>query len=189
MILSIVLRSIVCCVQSDFKRLVAYSSVAHMMVVIISLTLCRSLGVRSFLLIIVTHGIASPLLFMLVGVTYRLHGTRVLALYRGLLSTFPLLSIFIIMCFVLRVPVPPSLAFLGELQFATAFIDVYTHAAFFVFLFVFLGVLYNLLWLGSLFGPHRFSRFSSLDFTLSLRESATLMFMSLQSLFVLFLIV
>lgn len=157
--------------------------------VVISVILSSSLGVSSFLLIMVTHGIASPLLFILVGVTYRLHGTRVLALYRGLLTTFPLLSGFIILCFVLSVPVPPSLAFLGELQFATAFLNVYLYAALFIFLFVFLGVLYNMLWLGSLFGPHRFSTFSSLEFILSLRESVILVFMSLQSFLVLFLIV
>ena len=143
--LSLVFSSVVCCLQSDFKRLVAYSSVAHMIVVAASVVLCSPLSISAFVLIMVTHGITSPILFMLVGITYRMFGTRMLSVYRGLLIVSPLLSAFIILCFGLSVPVPPSLAFLGEVQFVTALVSVYLFSSFIAFLFVFVGILYNLL--------------------------------------------
>jgi len=145
LILSLVFSSLVCCFQSDFKRLVAYSSVAHIIVVVVSLVLCSPLGISASVLIMITHGITSPILFILVGITYRMFGTRMLSVYRGLLITSPLLSVFITLCFVLSVPVPPSLAFLGEVQFATALVSVYLFSFFVLFLFVFIGILYNLL--------------------------------------------
>lgn len=187
-ILSLVFSSIVCCLQSDFKRLVAYSSVAHIIVVVISILLCSPLSISSFTIIMVSHGITSPLLFMLVGITYRMFGTRLLRVYRGLFSAYPLLSGFILLCFVLRVPVPPSLAFLGEVQFATAVMGVYLLSSFFLFLFVFSGVLYNLLWLGSLFGPPSYSYFSNLTFFSTHRDHLVLFSACLQSLLTLFLI-
>jgi NADH:ubiquinone oxidoreductase subunit 4 (subunit M) len=185
---SLVFSSIVCCVQADFKRLVAYSSIAHIIVVTLAVVLSSSLGINSFLLIMVTHGISSPILFILVGITYRLHGTRILAIYRGLLSRIPLLSAFMVFCFTVSVPLPPSLAFLGELQFATVFLSVCFYSILAIFTFVFLGALYNLLWLGSLFGPSNFQISSNLEFSLSTRESLTLGFISLQSLFVLLIL-
>ena len=186
--LSLVFSSVVCCLQSDFKRLVAYSSVAHMIVVAASVVLCSPLSISAFVLIMVTHGITSPILFMLVGITYRMFGTRMLSVYRGLLIVSPLLSAFIILCFGLSVPVPPSLAFLGEVQFVTALVSVYLFSSFIAFLFVFVGILYNLLWFGSLLGSSSTHRFSNLTFSLNPREGSTLLFIGLQAPLTLILI-
>ncbi len=189
LVISMLFRSIVCCVQSDFKRLVAYSSVAHIMVVIIALILSMNLGIDSFIIIMLAHGISSPILFMLVGVSYALYGTRILLLYRGLLSSFPLLSLFMVFCFVLSVPVPPSISFLGEVQFT---ISLLSYGFWFVPLvlgFVFLAVVYNLLWLNSLFGSAEFSLFSGTSFSISLRDYLVIFFLFIQSFFVLLLFI
>lgn len=125
LLFSMVFSSLVCCVQSDFKRLVAYSSVAHIIVVALAVVLSSNLRIRAFIIVMVAHGVSSPLLFILVGVLYQIYGSRILVLYRGLMSSIPIVSLFLVLCFVLSVPVPPSLAFLGEVQFATSLVHFY----------------------------------------------------------------
>lgn len=169
-IVRLVFSSIVCCVQSDFKRLVAYSSVAHMMVVVIMAVISTNLSLQSFTIIILTHGLTSPILFILVGISYRLYGSRMLVLYRSLLNIHPLLSIFFVVCFVIRVPVPPSLAFFAEVQFVFSAVSMFYLFLFGVFFFVFLGVLYNLLWLGSIFGSSDHYSISVFDASVTVRE-------------------
>lgn len=116
------------------------------------------------------HGLSSPILFLVVGISYRLFGTRMLVFYRGILKTFPMLSLAFVISFVLRVPVPPSLAFLGELEFAIS--TIFFCKAFFsiVLIVVFFGVVYNLLWLNSLFGARSIIRFSTYNFSITCRE-------------------
>lgn len=161
--ISIVIRSLACVVQSDFKRLVAYSSVAHMIVVIFALLGGKFLGFSSFLIIIVGHGLSSPILFLLVGLVYSLVGTRMLVLLRGFMIVAPLFSLWIVLCFVLSVPVPPSPSFLGEVQFVASILHSSLSYLTPVFVFIFLGVLYNLIWLSSIFGSFNSSLYSTLQ--------------------------
>ena len=155
LMLRLVISSVVCCLQSDFKRLVAYSSVAHIMVVVVILVISSSIRIQSFIIVIITHGLSSPMLFMLVGISYSLCGSRMLVLYRGFAIVYPILAVFFVICFFLSVPVPPTLSFLGEIQFVFSILNFIPSCILVIFLFVFLGVLYNLLWLGSLFGSRR----------------------------------
>ncbi len=159
---SIIIRSLACVVQSDFKRLVAYSSVAHMMVVIFALLGGKFLGFSSFLIIIVGHGLSSPMLFLVVGLVYSLVGTRILILLRGFIIVAPLFSLWMVLCFVLSVPVPPSPSFLGEVQFVASILHSSLSYLTPLFTFIFLGVLYNLIWLSSIFGSFSSSLHSSL---------------------------
>ncbi len=172
----------ICCVQSDFKRLVAYSSVSHIIVVVLAILTGSYLGADSFVIVILIHGLSSPMLFLLVGVSYRLFSSRMLSIYRGLLLSYPFLTVFFVLCFVLSVPVPPSMAFLAEVQFATSLVSYSYMFSVLVGLFIFIGALYNLFWLMSLFGPHRSSSFTVYTFSLDVRELARLFFMGLVSL-------
>jgi NADH-quinone oxidoreductase subunit M len=162
LLLSLVLCSLVCSVQSDFKRLVAYSSVVHMMVAMAALFSFYKIGFASFVLIMLTHGITSPMLFNLVGIVYSVFGTRLLFLLRGILRLLPVLALFLVICFVFSVPVPPSPSFLAEVQFVASVLSD-SSVRVVIFLFVFLAVLYNLVWLGSILGPCRLSSFSLLS--------------------------
>lgn len=144
LLISMLISSLACVVQSDFKRLVAYSSVAHMIVVITALFRSKFLGFSSFLIIMVGHGLSSPMLFLLVGVVYSLVGTRMLALLRGFVLVAPLFALWIVLCFVLSVPVPPSPSFLGEVQFVVSVLHSSYSFIVPLFFFIFLGVLYNL---------------------------------------------
>lgn len=167
LLISMLISSLACVVQSDFKRLVAYSSVAHMIVVITALFRSKFLGFSSFLIIMVGHGLSSPMLFLLVGVVYSLVGTRMLALLRGFVLVAPLFALWIVLCFVLSVPVPPSPSFLGEVQFVVSVLHSSYSFIVPLFFFIFLGVLYNLVWLTSLFGVFSSSLVSSLQHSVS----------------------
>ena len=189
LLFSMVFSSLVCCVQSDFKRLVAYSSVAHIIVVALAVVLSSNLRIRAFIIVMVAHGVSSPLLFILVGVLYQIYGSRILVLYRGLMSSIPIVSLFLVLCFVLSVPVPPSLAFLGEVQFATSLVHFYWVSIVVILLFVFLGVLYNLLWLGSVFGPSESFYFMNTAAWFSIRDFFVMLMLVFLSCFILFFLI
>lgn len=85
--------SLICLRQTDVKALVAYSSVAHMALVLLGLRLNSYLGLAGAVIIIVAHGLCSSGLFRLVGIVYeRLSSRSILLLRRGLTIT-PLLSL------------------------------------------------------------------------------------------------
>ena len=116
-VLFLVYVPLVCAFQSDFKRLVAYSSVSHMMVVPIMCILFSPLSLKGVLLVLLFHGLRSPLLFSLVGYTYSLFGTRQLVFIRGLIVLSPLLSFLYVMAFFFSLCVPPFPSFISEVLF------------------------------------------------------------------------
>jgi len=80
--------------QTDFKVLVAYSSIAHMSVVVIGLFSNNIQGIEGAILLSIAHGIVSPALFFCVGsVLYDRYHTRVIRYYRGLTQFMPLFSV------------------------------------------------------------------------------------------------
>lgn len=111
---AVLASSFVCCVQADIKRLVAYSSVLHISVVCLVLIGLNFSSVRVVLMLIVFHGLSSPLLFYLVGHVYSLFSTRLLVLVRGALLISPLMGFIIVIVFVVNIPVPPVPSFFAE---------------------------------------------------------------------------
>jgi NADH-ubiquinone oxidoreductase chain 4 len=80
--------------QSDFKCLVAYSSVAHMGIVVLGIFSNTVVGIEGALLLSIAHGFVSPALFYLVGgVLYDRFHTRVIRYYRGMTLYMPLFSL------------------------------------------------------------------------------------------------
>jgi NADH-quinone oxidoreductase subunit M len=110
-------RTLVCCWQSDFKRLVAYSSVSHIMVIPLLLLNSSGVGLTGILLVMVFHGLSSPLLFYVVGLVYSFSSTRQLFLLRGI-STFSYFLVFIlIFSFLFTMCIPPFPSFISEVLF------------------------------------------------------------------------
>lgn len=108
LLIFIVFSTLICCFQSDFKRLVAYSSVSHMMALPFLLLVNSKFSFSTVTLLMFFHGLSSPLLFMLVGVIYSIYSTRQLALVRGLALISPLLSFILVLAFFLLCQHPPS---------------------------------------------------------------------------------
>jgi len=109
--------TIVCCFQSDFKRLVAYSSVSHIIAIPILFIGSSFIGLKGLILVMFIHGISSPLLFILVGLIYSLTSTRQHFLIRGLIVLNPLLSFLVVLSFFFTLSAPPFPSFVAEVFF------------------------------------------------------------------------
>nr|QKV49089.1 NADH dehydrogenase subunit 4 [Proales similis] len=153
----LVYSTLVCCIQSDFKRIVAYSSVSHMMCLPLSYVVCSHLSDKAFYLIMFFHGVSSPLLFSIVGTIYSYYGTRQLVALRGLLVVSPLFSLILVFAFLYTMSTPPFPSFIGEVFFFISSYYVTFYSVFFLFFFAFLSMVYNINWLSSIV----FSSYSS----------------------------
>jgi NADH-ubiquinone oxidoreductase chain 4 len=114
-VISIIYASLVTLRQTDFKKLVAYSSVAHMGVVVLGLFSNTIQGIEGAILLSIAHGFVSPALFFLVGgVLYDRYHTRTIRYYRGLTAYMPLFSLFFFLFTIFNAAVPLSANWAGE---------------------------------------------------------------------------
>ena len=113
-VIAIVYTSLVALVQEDMKKLIAYSSVAHMGFVTMGLFAMNQQGVQGAIFQMVSHGLVSGALFLCVGVVYdRLH-TRDIAAYGGLVKSMPLYAVAFMVFTMANVGLPGTSGFVGE---------------------------------------------------------------------------
>jgi len=113
-VVAIIYTSLVALVQEDVKKLIAYSSVAHMGFVTMGLFAMTTQGVAGGIFQMISHGIVSAALFLCVGVIYDRMHTRQIAAYGGLVYRMPLYA-FAFMVFTLaNVGLPGTSGFVGE---------------------------------------------------------------------------
>jgi NADH-quinone oxidoreductase subunit M len=111
---AVVYTSLVALVQNDMKKLIAYSSVAHMAFVTIGLFAFNRQGIEGALIVMLAHGLVSAALFLCVGVIYdRLH-TREIDRYGGLANNMPYYSLFFLFFTMASVGLPGTANFVGE---------------------------------------------------------------------------
>ena len=111
---AIVYTSLVALVQQDMKKLIAYSSVAHMAFVTIGLFAFNRQGIEGALVVMLSHGLVSGALFLCVGVIYdRLH-TRDIDRYGGLSDNMPAYALLFLLFTMASVALPGTSGFVGE---------------------------------------------------------------------------
>ncbi len=111
---AVVYTSLVALVQRDMKKLIAYSSVAHMAFVTIGLFAFNRQGLEGALIVMLSHGLVSGALFLCVGVVYdRLH-TREIDRYGGLANNMPAYSLLLMLFTMAAVGLPGTSGFVGE---------------------------------------------------------------------------
>jgi len=111
---AIVYASLVALVQTDMKKLIAYSSVAHMAFVTIGLLAFNRQGIEGAMLVMLSHGLVSGALFLCVGIIYdRLH-TREIARYGGLANNMPGYALFFLLFTMASAGLPGTSGFVGE---------------------------------------------------------------------------
>ncbi len=147
LIIFTVFRTIVCCFQSDFKRLIAYSSVSHIIVIPFLLLRRNILSIQRLILVILLHGIRSSLIFISVGLLYTIFGSRQLVLIRGLVLISPLIRLIIVLTFFYTLSAPPFPSYVAEVYFILSTYMLRPYIIFIFITFVFLGLIYNLNWL------------------------------------------
>jgi len=114
-IISLIYASFSTIIQQDTKRLIAYSSVAHMAVVVLGLFSNNLVGIEGAILLAIAHGFVSPALFICVGgIIYDRTGTRIINYIRGLVTYMPVFSILFFIFTLANTGIPLTLNFLGE---------------------------------------------------------------------------
>ncbi|MEJ7935198.1 NADH-quinone oxidoreductase subunit M [Sphingobium sp. AN558] len=111
---AVVYTSLVALVQSDMKKLIAYSSVAHMAIVTVGLFAFNQAGIEGAMMVMLGHGLVSGALFLCVGVIYdRLH-TREISRYGGLAINMPRYATLFLLFTMASVGLPGTSNFVGE---------------------------------------------------------------------------
>lgn len=115
-VLSIIYASLTTLRQIDFKKLIAYSSVAHIGVCILGVFSNTIQGIEGSILLSIAHGFVSPALFFILGqILYDRYHTRIIQYYRGLNTQIPVFGIFFFIFTICNAAVPLSANWLGEL--------------------------------------------------------------------------
>jgi NADH-quinone oxidoreductase subunit M len=113
-VVAVIYTSLVALAQEDMKKLIAYSSVAHMGVVTIGIFTFNVQGIQGALFQMLSHGIVSAALFLVVGVIYdRIH-TRDIARYGGLADRMPLYALTFMIFTLASIGLPGTSGFVGE---------------------------------------------------------------------------
>lgn len=112
--IAVVVTSLIALVQHDMKKLIAYSSVAHMAIVTIGLFAFNPQGLEGAMVVMLSHGLVSGALFLCVGVIYdRLH-TREINRYGGLSINMPYYALFFLLFTMASIGLPGTSGFVGE---------------------------------------------------------------------------
>jgi len=113
-IIAIIYTSLVALVQEDMKKLIAYSSVAHMGFVTMGLFAMTTQGVQGAMFLMISHGLVSGALFLCVGVVYDRMHTREIAAYGGLVQRMPRYAVAFMIFTLANVGLPGTSGFIGE---------------------------------------------------------------------------
>jgi len=113
-VIAIVYTSLVALVQEDMKKLIAYSSVAHMGFVTMGIFAATSQGVAGGIFQMVSHGVVSAALFLCVGVVYDRMHSREISTYGGLVNRMPVYAAVFMLFTLANVGLPGTSGFVGE---------------------------------------------------------------------------
>jgi len=173
-IIAIIYGAMVCMVQPDMKRLIAYSSVSHMGFVTLGIFALNAQGIQGSIIQMVNHGLSTGALFLIVGLIYDRRHTRLISELGGLSKQMPVYATLFAIIMLSSMGLPGLNGFIGEfLILVGAFKVNYLWAAFAVSGIV-LGAAY-MLWLyqRTMFGPLENPKNAALQ-DLSPREMTTL---------------
>jgi proton-translocating NADH-quinone oxidoreductase chain M len=120
-VIAVIYTSLTTLRQVDMKRIIAYSSVAHMGFVTIGMFALNIHGIEGSMLLMLSHGVVSSALFLCVGVVYDRHKTRIIKYYSGLTVKMPLFSIVFLFFILANMGFPGTSSFVEFLVLVGAF--------------------------------------------------------------------
>nr|URX53340.1 NADH dehydrogenase subunit 4 [Kalotermes approximatus] len=136
--------SLICMRQTDLKSLIAYSSVAHMGIVIGGIMTMSYWGACGSFTLMIAHGLCSSGLFCLANISYERLGSRSLLISRGLLCLMPSMSFWWFMLSACNMAAPPSLNLLGEISLLNSLVSWSWLSMFFLAFLSFFSAAYTL---------------------------------------------
>ena len=142
--IAIIYTSLVALAQEDIKKLIAYSSVAHMGIVTIGIFIVNQQGLEGAMIQMISHGIVSAALFLCVGVIYDRMHTRNINFYGGLVNKMPKYSIMFMLFVLASIGLPGTSGFIGEFLVILGAFQKNSFIALFAALGIILGAIYML---------------------------------------------
>jgi NADH-quinone oxidoreductase subunit M len=153
-VVAIIYTSLVALAQEDIKKLIAYSSVAHMGFVTMGIFTFTTQGVEGAIFQMLSHGLISAGLFLSVGVIYDRMHTREIAAYGGIAERMPIYATFFMVFTMANIGLPGTSGFIGEFLTLLGSFRINTWVAFFAATGVILSATYALyLYRRVMFGP------------------------------------
>jgi NADH-quinone oxidoreductase subunit M len=143
-IVGLVYASLIALVQRDMKRLVAYSSMAHMSLIVAGVLAANAQGVQGALVQSVSHGLTVSALFILVGLLEARRGTRIIEDFGGLWKSIPIFGTLFLTVIMTSIGLPGLSGFPGEFTLLVGVFRVSSAAAAFASLGIVLGAWYML---------------------------------------------
>jgi len=113
-VVSIIYGACLALVQTDIKKIIAYSSISHLGFVMLGLVSLELIGIQGAVIQMVSHGLVAAGLFLLVGMIYERCHTRELAAYGGLAAVMPVYSVFVALLTLAAIGLPTTSGFTGE---------------------------------------------------------------------------
>nr|ANT45818.1 NADH dehydrogenase subunit 4 [Apolygus lucorum] len=135
---------ILCMFQIDMKSLIAYSSVAHMGMVICGLMCMNMLGMIGSLILMIGHGLCSSGMFCLANIAYERSSSRSIFINKGLLTFMPSMCLFWFLLMINNMASPPSMNLLGEILLINSIISWSSISFFYLMFASFMGCLYSI---------------------------------------------
>ena len=145
-VIGIIYTSFTAIRQSDFKRIIAYTSIAHMNLVIIGIFSFNMIGLEGAIFQSLSHGFVASALFLIIGIVYDRYHTRIVKYYSGLASVMPLYILIFVFFTMANISFPGTSSFVGEFLILTGSFKCSTSVAFLGATGVILGGAYSL-WL------------------------------------------
>ncbi len=153
-LIMIVYTAMIAFAQEDMKQVIAYSSVSHMGVIVLGTFAMNSEGISGSLFLMISHGIVSGALFMLVGVIYDRRHTKMMSEFGGLASVMPRYATVFAIMLMASVGLPLTIGFVGEFLALLGFFKVSPLMTAIAGTTIILGAVYMLtLYKRSFFGP------------------------------------
>lgn len=113
-IIGIIYTSFTAIRQTDIKRIIAYSSIAHMNLVTLGIFSFTIIGIEGSILQSISHGFVSGGMFLLIGILYERYHSRLLYYYSGLVHVMPMYSAFLLIFTLANIAIPGTSSFVGE---------------------------------------------------------------------------
>ncbi len=145
-ILSVIYTSFTAVRQTDFKRIIAYTSIAHMNLVVLGIFSFTTVGLEGALLQCLSHGFVASALFLIIGVLYDRHHTKIIKYYGGLAHLMPICVIYFLFFTLANIGLPGTSSFVGEFLILTGLFKISNTLGFFSSITLILSGCYSL-WL------------------------------------------
>jgi NADH-quinone oxidoreductase subunit M len=143
-LVAVVYIGFVALVQSDMKKLVAYSSISHMGFVTLGIFLFSNDGIKGAILQMISHGFISAAMFMCIGVLYDRVHSRDISAYGGVVNTMPTFTAFVVLFSMANAGLPATSGFIGEFLVTMAAVKVNFWYGFLAGTTLILGAAYTL---------------------------------------------